>query len=118
MLTIGNFDGVHRGASGTAALREEGRQRGLPVVMIFSNPSCWIFAVDKAPARLTRLREKGYLAESVDYVLCVRFDLPVRRANRADFISELLVRRQCAVPCRRHRQRWSPGDFCYCKRPE
>ncbi|MFH7089387.1 hypothetical protein ACHWWK_09725 [Klebsiella pneumoniae] len=54
-----------------------------------------LFAADKAPARLTRLREKlGYLAESgVDYVLCVRFDRRFAALTAQDFISELLVRR-------------------------
>ena len=52
------------------------------------------FAADKAPARLTRLREKlNYLAESgVDYVLCVRFDRRFAALTAQDFISELLVR--------------------------
>lgn len=78
VLTIGNFDGVHRGHQALLQrLRAEGRQRGLPVVvMIFEPQPLELFAADKAPARLTRLREKlNYLAESgVDYVLCVRFD--------------------------------------------
>ncbi len=53
-----------------------------------------LFAADKAPARITRLREKlGYLAESgVDYVLCVRFDRRFAALTAQDFISELLVR--------------------------
>ncbi len=97
VLTIGNFDGVHRGHQALLQrLREEGRQRGLPVVvMIFEPQPLELFAADKAPARLTRLREKlGYLAESgVDYVLCVRFDRRFAALTAQDFISELLVRR-------------------------
>ncbi|MFP1452669.1 riboflavin biosynthesis protein RibF [Escherichia coli] len=78
MLTIGNFDGVHRGHRALLqGLQEEGRKRNLPVmVMLFEPQPLELFATDKAPARLTRLREKlRYLAEcGVDYVLCVRFD--------------------------------------------
>lgn len=63
--------------------------------MIFEPQPLELFAADKAPARLTRLREKlGYLAESgVDYVLCVRFDRRFAALTAQDFISELLVRR-------------------------
>lgn len=96
VLTIGNFDGVHRGHQALLQrLRAEGRQRGLPVVvMIFEPQPLELFAADKAPARLTRLREKlNYLAESgVDYVLCVRFDRRFAALTAQDFISELLVR--------------------------
>lgn len=89
VLTIGNFDGVHRGHRALLqGLQEEGRKRNLPVmVMLFEPQPLELFATDKAPARLTRLREKlRYLAEcGVDYVLCVRFDRRFRGVNRAKF---------------------------------
>ena len=97
VLTIGNFDGVHRGHQALLqGLRAEGRARGLPVVvMIFEPQPLELFAADKAPARLTRLREKlRYLAESgVDYVLCLRFARRFAALTAQDFISELLVKR-------------------------
>ena len=97
VLTIGNFDGVHRGHQALLqGLRAEGGARGLPVVvMIFEPQPLELFAADKAPARLTRLREKlRYLAESgVDYVLCLRFDRRFAALTAQDFISELLVKR-------------------------
>lgn len=97
VLTIGNFDGVHRGHRALLqGLREEGRKRGLPVmVMIFEPQPLELFATEKAPARLTRLREKlRYLAEcGVDYVLCVRFDRRFAALTAQNFISDLLVKR-------------------------
>ena len=97
VLTIGNFDGVHRGhQSLLRGLCEEGRARNLPVmVMIFEPQPLELFAADKAPARLTRLRDKlRYLAEcGVDYVLCVRFDRRFAAFTAQSFVSDLLVER-------------------------
>lgn len=97
VLTIGNFDGVHRGhKSLLKGLCAQGRARNLPVmVMIFEPQPLELFAGDKAPARLTRLREKlRYLAEcGVDYVLCVRFDRRFAALTAQNFVSELLVDR-------------------------
>lgn len=95
VLTIGNFDGVHRGHQVLLArLREEGQRRGLPVmVMLFEPQPLELFAADKAPARLTRLRDKlKYLAqEGVDAVLCVRFDRRFAAVSAQSFVNDLLV---------------------------
>ncbi|UKY35943.1 bifunctional riboflavin kinase/FAD synthetase [Pantoea dispersa] len=95
VLTIGNFDGVHRGHQALMAeLIAEGRKRNLPVVvMLFEPQPLELFAGDKAPARLTRLREKlRYLAlAGVDAVVCVRFDRRFAAHSAQSFISELLV---------------------------
>lgn len=95
VLTIGNFDGVHRGHQALLEqLKQQGQRLGLPVmVMIFEPQPLEMFAADKAPARLTRLRDKAnYLAQAgVDYLLCVKFD-PRFAANTAQaFVAELLV---------------------------
>ncbi|MBO8134458.1 adenylyltransferase/cytidyltransferase family protein, partial [Dickeya fangzhongdai] len=95
VLTIGNFDGVHRGHQALLErLKQEGQARGLPVmVMIFEPQPLELFAAEKAPARLTRLRDKvKYLAQAgVDYLLCVTFDASFAANHANTFISSLLV---------------------------
>lgn len=95
VLTIGNFDGVHRGHQALMAqLIAEGRKRNLPVVvMLFEPQPLELFAGEKAPARLTRLREKlRWLQRAgVDAVLCIRFDRQFAAYPAQHFISELLV---------------------------
>ncbi|MFI8415111.1 bifunctional riboflavin kinase/FAD synthetase [Serratia sp. NPDC078593] len=95
VLTIGNFDGVHRGHKALLEqLKQKGKRLGLPVVvMIFEPQPLELFAADKAPARLTRLRDKAkYLAQAgVDYLLCVKFDPRFAAHTAQVFVAELLV---------------------------
>ncbi len=95
VLTIGNFDGVHRGHQALLKqLCEEGRERQLPVVvMLFEPQPREFFTGGNVPPRLTRLREKvKYLAGAgVDTVLCVRFDSDFAALHASDFIHDILV---------------------------
>ncbi|OAT48480.1 riboflavin kinase/FMN adenylyltransferase [Proteus hauseri ATCC 700826] len=97
VLTIGNFDGVHRGHQALLKhLKQEASQRGLPtVVMTFEPQPLEFFLPEKAPARLTRLRDKiKYLAEcGIDYLLCIKFDKQFAAQTPEEFVSSLLVKK-------------------------
>lgn len=99
VLTIGNFDGFHRGHQALIAeLQAEGRRRSLPVVvMIFEPQPQEHFAGSTAPARLTRLRDKvKYLAAAgVDSVVCVTFDKQFAEISAETFVTDLLVQKLC-----------------------
>lgn len=95
VATIGNFDGVHRGHQAILArLRERAAELGLPsCVVIFEPQPREFFAPDKAPARLTRLREKLRLLEQqgIDQVLCLAFNRRLRELSAAEFVQAVLV---------------------------
>ena len=77
-LTIGNFDGLHRGhAAMLAQLKAEAQARGLvSVVLTFEPHPRELFTPDSAPARLTSLREKIELLRQhqIDYLIVQRFN--------------------------------------------
>jgi riboflavin kinase/FMN adenylyltransferase len=95
-LTIGNFDGVHLGHQAMLARLEEaaGRLDLEACVMIFEPHPREFFAPDKAPTRLTSLREKLELlaAASVDRVQICHFNFDFARISAEDFIVNILQR--------------------------
>ena len=95
-LTIGNFDGVHLGHRAMLqTLRQAAHSRGLPAaVMTFEPHPREFFAPDRAPARLTRLRDKLALlaADGVDRVYVCRFNYALAQTSPDDFVDRILVR--------------------------
>lgn len=95
VATIGNFDGVHTGHQQVlAGLRARADELDLPTVaMTFEPLPQEFFAPDKAPARLTSLRERlPLLADAgVDRVLVCRFDQAFSSQSPEDFIRRWLV---------------------------
>lgn len=96
VATIGNYDGVHRGHQAVLGLlAEKAGQHGLPsLVMVFEPMPREFFAPDKAPPRISSLREKleDLAAAGVDRVLCVRFDASFAGLSPRAFITEILVK--------------------------
>jgi riboflavin kinase/FMN adenylyltransferase len=95
-LTIGNFDGVHLGHQAMLAeLTRAADRLGLPAcVLTFEPHPREFFAPDKAPTRLTSLREKLELlaACGVDRVHVCRFDYRLAQTTAEDFIERIIVR--------------------------
>jgi len=96
VLTIGNFDGVHRGHQALLErLMAKARSLSLPaVVLTFEPHPRELFAPDQAPARLTSLREKLKLMErcGVDRVYVCHFNARFAALSAEDFIERILVR--------------------------
>ena len=100
-LTIGNFDGVHRGHQAMLALlKNEAQHRGLPsCVMTFEpHPRDYFAALsgkpELAPARIATLRDKlTELARcGVDQCVVLPFDTRLSAQAPQTFIDEVLVR--------------------------
>jgi len=94
-VTIGNFDGVHRGHQQVIGqLKRLAAAAGLPsVVIIFEPQPIEYFAPERAPKRLARFREKiAHLkAQQIDYLLCLRFDAKLAEQSAEEFVQQILV---------------------------
>jgi riboflavin kinase/FMN adenylyltransferase len=97
VLTIGNFDGVHLGHQEVLRqVSERAKDLGLPsTVMTFEPQPLELFAKDKAPARLTRLRDKFVQLSKLDIerLLCINFNHRFATQSPQSFIRDLLVER-------------------------
>jgi len=94
-VTIGNFDGLHRGHQ--AVLRQlhrhAARHRLVTTVMTFEPTAQEYFSPQTAPARLQRLREKLDMLRGmeVDQVLCLRFNRKLADLSAESFVQQILV---------------------------
>jgi riboflavin kinase/FMN adenylyltransferase len=102
-LTIGNFDGVHRGHQAMLALlNSEARHRGLPSCVMTFEPHPRDFFAGRAaqagqavsaPARIASLRDKLLELDrcGVDQVVVLRFDSALAALSPDAFIQRALV---------------------------
>jgi riboflavin kinase/FMN adenylyltransferase len=95
VLTIGNFDGVHRGHRQLIdALCEKAKAMGVPsMLMTFEPQPREFFAGTKLPARLTRFREKVYLLDQtpLDRLLCLPFNERTANIEAGWFAKDFVV---------------------------
>ena len=110
-LTIGNFDGVHRGHCALLKqLKDEAEQRGLvSCVMTFEPHPKEFFSPEQAPPRILNLRDKlaAFAAIGIDRVVVEHFNSALAKLTPDEFVSEILVKRLNA--------KWIliGDDFCY-----
>ena len=95
VLTIGKFDGVHLGHQAVLRnLRNKAEQLSLPTaVMVFEPQPEEVFTPEKAPARLSRWRDKYEAMRDLgmDRLFCVHFTHSFARQSAAQFIKDILV---------------------------
>ncbi len=95
VLTVGAFDGVHRGHQEMIRIvRERAADYGMPATVLSFEPiPREFFAKDDPPARLTRFREKvdALRAYGVERFVCARFDERLRSMAPEAFIERVLL---------------------------
>lgn len=96
-LTIGNFDGVHRGHQAMLSrLIEAAEDLALPsAVLTFDPPPREFFSAGSAPPRVSSLRGKleRFAELGVTRTVVARFDQRLASLSPAEFIGDVLVRR-------------------------
>jgi riboflavin kinase/FMN adenylyltransferase len=93
-VTIGNFDGVHRGhAEIFAHLKKISMNRGLPsVVVTFEPHPLKILAPESAPSLITTFEQKSALIgeAGIDYLVVVPFSMEFSQVSANDFVLKIL----------------------------
>lgn len=95
VLSIGNFDGFHRGHQALIArLKRHAKKLKVPVaVQVFEPTPRELFAKDQAPGRVATFRDKLAQLEAagVDRVLCVCFSKRFAAMPAQRYVEEVLV---------------------------
>lgn len=96
VITIGNFDGAHRGHQAMfEATRKEADNLGGPAAVISFEPLPHeYFSPNEAPPRLQGLRDRidSLRSAGMDYLLLLEFDQAQASQSAEDFVKQVLVR--------------------------
>lgn len=94
-LTIGNFDGVHRGHQALLAqvVAAAHRLRVTPAVMTFEPHPRELFTPDQAPARVAHVHDKlkALQAQGIERVYVMHFDRRFASVSAEEFVAHYLV---------------------------
>ncbi|NTV50812.1 MAG: bifunctional riboflavin kinase/FAD synthetase [Geobacteraceae bacterium] len=94
IVTIGNFDGVHRGhAEIFAHLKQQSIIRDLPsVVVTFEPHPLKVISPESAPCLITTFEQKSKLIEEfgIDYLVVVPFSMELSQMSANDFVLRIL----------------------------
>lgn len=95
LLSIGNFDGVHRGHQSLCEkLNQLKFKTKLPtVIMVFEPQAKEFFANPKKHERILSLREKIYCLKQlkIDYVYCLDFNHNIAKMSADDFLYNMII---------------------------
>lgn len=95
VLTIGNFDGVHKGhqAMLTSLAKEAKRRKVAATVLTFEPHPLEYLVPEKAPARISKLRDKLLEFErcGIDQVIVLRFNEELAKLTAHDFVEQVIV---------------------------
>ena len=88
-VTLGNFDGVHRGhqALVAAVVADAGARKGTPVVLTFDPHPARVLAPERAPRALMTVEQKAEVlaALGVERVVALSFTLELSRKSPEEF---------------------------------
>ncbi len=108
VVTVGAFDGLHRGhAALLARVRERADALGLAAVVNSFEPLPRAYFSPEPLPRLASVREKlaGFRDARMDAILLLRFNAALTAMPAGDFVRRVLVERLAA------REVWVGGDF-------